>query len=284
MNPGQDQYVNVGDLRTRYWTLGHKGPIAILIHGLGGYIETWGKETLERLAMHNQVIALDLPGHGLSDLAPEFSFRIADFATFVRAFMDALGLPVARVIGHSLGGAIAAHFALAFPDRAQSLVLVSSAGWGREIHPFFRLASLPGLGEWLTRPSRSGTDGAVKVLVRDPSAKTQADRELDYEMAMRPGSRRAFLATLRAFCDVRGQRPVCYQSLLSAVGRLGTPMLVVWGRYDQIIPARHAAIVAERALGSSVHILDECGHRPMLEHPADFCRVLQTFFDGSAAA
>src|SRR5919107_591010 len=101
--------------RICYRTAG-EGPVVALIHGITGTSETW-REVLPMLVEDHTVIAPDLLGHGES----------------------------AKPRGdHSLGGGVAMQFAYQFPERCERLVLVSSGGLGREVHPMLRAAAIPG--------------------------------------------------------------------------------------------------------------------------------------------
>ena len=146
----QDQYVQVGQYNTRFQTQGNGGSNVILIHGLGGYLEHW-QQNIESLADRHRVYALDLVGFGRSD-KPEADYCLPFFARFVRDFMDCQGIERATLVGNSLGGSIALQFAIDFPSRVEKLVLVDSAGLGKDVTIFLRLVTLPLLGERLTRP------------------------------------------------------------------------------------------------------------------------------------
>ena len=89
------------------------------------------------------MIAPDLLGHGES-AKPRGDYSLGAYASGVRDLLVALGHERATVVGHSLGGGIAMQFAYQFPERCERLVLVSSGGLGREVHPLLRAATLPG--------------------------------------------------------------------------------------------------------------------------------------------
>ena len=278
MTPETDRFIDVDGVRVRYWSLGDRGRPVVLIHGIGGYIESWGT-TIEALASRHRVWVLDLPGHGLSDHPIDFSQHVKDHASFVTAFLETQGIRQVSVVGHSLGGAIAAHMAITVPDRIDRLALVSSVGWGRDCHIFFRVASVPYLGELLMRPTRSGTADAVKLLVQDPAAKSSEALEFDYQMAIRPGSRSSFLKALRQFCGWSGQRRELCGSIFREMPAFSKPVLILWGRQDQLIPVAHAAEAASVVRHAEVRVLEACGHLPMLEHPETFNRALLDFLE-----
>ena len=71
-------------------------------------------------------------------------YLLDDFAASLNAFLVAIDVPRATMCGHSLGGAIAVHFGYHYPQRLERLVLVSTGGLGREVHPVLRAAAIPG--------------------------------------------------------------------------------------------------------------------------------------------
>ena len=104
----------------RYLQRGEGGEPAILIHGFGGDLNNW-LFNHEALSANRSVYALDLPGHGSSSKQLE-SGSVAELTGTLTAFMDAIGVPRAHLVGHSMGGAIALDLALNHPGRALSLV------------------------------------------------------------------------------------------------------------------------------------------------------------------
>jgi 4,5:9,10-diseco-3-hydroxy-5,9,17-trioxoandrosta-1(10),2-diene-4-oate hydrolase len=132
--------------------------------------------SFDALAAHCRVYALDLPGHGHTDKPLSASYRLADLARFVNDFMGALDIRPAHVIGHSLGGGIALQLTLQFSEVVDRLVLVCSAGLGKEATLVLRITAIPLLGEILTRPSLNGTRRLLKEFVKDPAFLTSACR------------------------------------------------------------------------------------------------------------
>ncbi|MGD9894078.1 MAG: alpha/beta fold hydrolase, partial [Dehalococcoidia bacterium] len=100
------------------------GPAVIMLHGFSDSSFSWS-EVLPRLSPEFHVFALDQRGHGGSD-RPESGYTIGDFAGDVIAFMDAVGLPMATVVGHSMGSFIAQRVASIASHRVERLVLIGS--------------------------------------------------------------------------------------------------------------------------------------------------------------
>ena len=257
---------------------GGEGPLVVLIHGITGRSDQWAP-AIERLADRYTVIAPDLLGHGES-AKPRGDYSLGAYASAVRDTMVALGHERATIVGHSLGGGIAMQFAYQFPERCERLVLVSSGGLGREVHPLLRAATLPGSEFVLpaithTRVLAAGQSvGRLIGLLRLQTGTDLAEVARGYASLNDSEARSAFIATMRAVLDPGGQR-------VSALDRLylaeALPALIVWGGADPIIPADHGRAAHNAMPGSRLEILDGIGHFPQLERADRFARLLDEF-------
>src|ERR1700722_14966643 len=137
------QSVTIHGYRRAYVKAG-SGPALLLIHGIGDSSDSW-RPVFEQLAEHYTVIAPDLLGHGRSE-KPRADYSVAGFANGMRDLLSVLEVDRVTVVGHSLGGGVAAQFAYQFPDRCERLVLVGSGGVGRSGSPLCGLGPLPGGG------------------------------------------------------------------------------------------------------------------------------------------
>ena len=270
--------------RVTYRTAG-SGPVLLLLHGIANSSETW-----ERAAAHLSerftLIAPDLLGHGES-ATPRGDYSLGAHASGARDVVTALGHDRVTVVGHSLGGGIAMQFAYQFPERTERLVLVSSGGLGREVHLLLRAASLPGadyvLPALTSRRVVALGRGVGDVLGRvglrpsgDVGVLARGFASLD-----NPGSRQAFLHTVRAVIEPGGQRVSASDRLaLAAV----LPTLIVWGERDSIIPVSHGEAAHEAMPGSRFERFEGAGHMPHDADPERFARVLTDFCRGTAAA
>src|SRR5580698_4623413 len=136
------QFATIHGYRRAYVCAGN-GPALLLIHRIGDSSDTW-RPVLDRLARHFTVVAPDLLGHGRSE-KPRADYSVAAYANGMRDLLSVLEIDRVTVIGHSLGGGVAAQFAYQFPERCERLVLVGSGGVGRSVSPLLRLAAIPGV-------------------------------------------------------------------------------------------------------------------------------------------
>ncbi len=254
------------------------GPVLLLIHGITGSAATWD-DVLPWLAEHHTVVAPDLLGHGRS-AKPRGDYSLGAYANGLRDLMEVLGHERTTVVGHSLGGGIAMQFAYQFPERCERLVLVSSGGLGREVHPMLRAAALPG-SEWVlplicTQGLLDAVDRAARFVGR---AGLRAAPDLEeiwrgYASLGDADCRQAFVHTLRTIVDPGGQRVSATDRLYLAAG---LPTMILWGERDGVIPATHGHATHAAIPGSRLELFPEAGHFPHRSDPRRFVALLREF-------
>ncbi|UXY23123.1 alpha/beta hydrolase [Streptomyces cynarae] len=286
--------VGEGELRPRHrivhgyrraYRLAGQGPALVLVHGIGDSSATWA-DLIPDLARTHTVLAPDLLGHGASD-KPRADYSVAAYANGVRDLLTTLGIESATLVGHSLGGGVAMQFAYQFPERTERLILVSAGGVGREVNPVLRAASLPGAHLMLAAlrlPGMRLNLGLFARLMRllDTDLGQDAAELLTLVDALPDAtSRSAFIRTLRAVVDWRGQAVTmldrCYLTE-------GMPTLLIWGDRDGVVPVRHAHRAHEAMPGSRLEIFEGAGHFPFHTDPARFLALVEEFTGATPAA
>ena len=241
------EIVEAGGRRLRHLRIGpDEGEAIVLLHGFGADMTTW-MFNQAALAEDRPVYALDLPGHGGSEKDLDDG-SVAALAAVVRDYMDAVGLGSAHLVGHSLGGAIAAAVALDAPDRVTALTLIAPAGLGPEIAGAF----IEGfIGESRARKLRP----IIEMLVADPADVTADMVEEVLKFKRLDGA----VAALPPVADANFAGGVQQLSLRDRLGELRVPTRVVWGEADRILPASHAeglpASIAVAAIPGAGHIV-----------------------------
>jgi 2-hydroxy-6-oxonona-2,4-dienedioate hydrolase len=275
----EEQSTEVGGMPTRYLTAGTTGPPLLLLHGVGDNAFDW-RWVMPALASTHLVYAPDLPGSGgsarpLDDYSPAF------FTRFVAAFLDALGVDHAAVIGNSLGGLVGLRLALAEPQRVTALGLVSSGGLGREVTYALRSLALPGYGKLAVAWGKRRPGAAQRALGRAalvfarPRGAPREWIEEQYRLARLPGFLEAQLATVRAQVGLKGQREV----LVDRLAQLERPTIVVWGTRDRVLPYSQAKEAFSRLAEGYLELIPECGHLPQVEQPERFVSGLRQFLN-----
>ena len=259
----------------------------LLVHGLLDSSRTWRK-LAPVLALSHTVIAPDLLGHGESDGPAAVDYSLGGHAGILRDLLDQLGHDRVTVVGHSLGGGIAMTFAYHYPERVDGLVLISSGGLGRRVSPALRAATLPGSGAVMrtvgARPVVAAGRGLAAVLATlrmRHAARVAVELMRTLERLGDSGRRGAFLNTVRAVIDGHGQK-------VNALDRLRhiarTPVLIVWGTRDRVIPVDHAERAREMLPHADVVLLDGIGHTPHLSQPAYVAERIAAWSGGATAA
>ncbi len=253
-------------------------PTLLLLHGIGDSSESW-LPVMEGLAKDHRVIAPDLLGHGDSE-KPRADYSAAAFANGMRDLLEVLGIERATVIGHSLGGGVAAQFSYQYPDRVERLVLVSAGGVDRDVSPLLRLAAAPFTE--LAVPVIHTPPGRLFVRFGTRLLKVFGhDLAIDAEELQRvldglpeDGAYDAFTRTLRAVVDWRGQ-VVTMRDRVYLASMI--PMAVMWGTNDGVIPPDHAELLAESCPHATVSLYEGAGHFPHHQDPQRFIAEVTDF-------
>lgn len=271
-----DQFVKVLGHNTRYWQLGTQGTPIVLIHGISCSVLEW-EHVIHELSGKNQVFALDLLGHGLTDKPLDETYDIAGLSNFTLAFMDVVGLATASLVGNSLGARIAIECAAIAPDRITAVVLSAPAAVSKTTLLEFRIASIPFLGEIVTAPNPTGTGKIWRSAFADPRFATKELIAEKVALAKLPGAGKAFLKCLRYMLGLGGFKAAVLADTHQKIQRIKSPVIVVWGRQDKFLPISHLSTFLELLPTAESVIMENCGHAPMIEYPRDFSQMVSSF-------
>jgi 4,5:9,10-diseco-3-hydroxy-5,9,17-trioxoandrosta-1(10),2-diene-4-oate hydrolase len=274
-----DRYIEVNGIRARYRQAGQDGPPVVLIHGLGASAEIWSAN-IGALASRYRVHVPDLPGFGRTEKPEWMGYSPGAYSRFLLDFMTALGIGRASLVGHSLGGGVVLRTILDDPGRVDRLILVSSAGIGREVSLPLRIASLPFFNRIFFKPPLPVFTRFLHRLVYDPAAITGEFARQYYEMFFQPASVRAFTSILRNIATLRGARPGILEPIREGLGTITAPTLILWGCQDRILPVTQALDAAGSIPGARLHVFERCGHMPNIEYPGEFNRLVLEFLSG----
>lgn len=262
------QYRTVDGTRLRLIDSGNGTPV-VFIHGFGASIYGWRYQLPPTVTAGYRVVAFDNRGFGFSD-KPAHGYTNAAYAHLVVSLLDSLGIASAVLVGHSMGGAIAAEVALTYPDRVRGLVLIDAAGYGVRWPGVLKLARWPQVGAVVTRfRARWITGRILRSTFADPSKVTEAEVDQYYAPVPDPAYGRALRGVLREFR---------FDSL--GGGRLGgvlAPTLILWGDADRWIPLRVGTRFARELPRSEFVVVAHTGHDAADESPEQVNRQLLGF-------
>ncbi len=251
--------VVTGSGRFNVLDAGEGAPAFMLIHGFGGTLESWSMLQSD-LARGRRVIAFDLPGHGDSSVALT-DWSLEEMARTVVELMDALDLPSAHLVAHSLGGAIAILAAAAAPGRVLSLTLLASAGFGPDIDRAY-------IDDFIKAKRRRDLAPVVAKLFSHSRFATTAMVERILRMKRIDGAEAALKGIAEAVFPSGRQVRADLAAVLAATG---LPAQAIWGEEDRIIPVAHASKIGTRV------VLAAAGHMPQIEQAGEVARIVRDF-------
>ncbi len=267
-------YLTAGGIRTRYLHAGERGkPPLILIHGTGGHAEAYTRNLIAH-GEHFDTYAIDLVGHGWSDkpLAP---YEIGVYTAHLRSVLDTLGFERAHVSGESLGGWVAARFALEHPDRVDRLVLNTTGGATFDLAVMERIKTLSTAA--VENPTWDTIKARLEWLMADPAVVTDDLVACRQAIYAQPAMRAAMPHIL---ClqepDIRRRNNLTDADWAA----IKAPTLVLWTDKDPTA----AVSVGERIAGLIPHarleVMQRCGHWPQFEDAPRFNDLHIGFLSG----
>ncbi len=226
---------------------------ALFVHGAGGSHLTW-RSQLEGLCDRFRIIAVDLPGHGLSE--GEGESTIAGYAACVVALMDTLGLENVALGGHSMGGAVALEIALRRPERLGGLIL---AGTGA------RLRVMPTIFSTI-REDFDAAVGGMATFLLSPEAPPDLIDEQKRLLAENPAD--VLIGDFTA-CDAF--------DVVKELDAISLPTLILCGRQDMLTPVKYSEFLRDKMADAEAVFLDDSGHMPMIEKGDEFNEAVAAF-------
>ena len=258
--------IRVLDHRWTYLEAG-QGPLVVMLHGFTGSKENW-LPVMRELARNHRVIAPDLPGWGESERLPDGDYGPDAQVERIAAFLRALGPKPALVVGHSMGGQFLGMLAARHPELVGPVTLMSSAGVKFEQNNFGR-AVLAGHNPFEVQ-TRAQLHRYLGIVFTDPPfVPWPADEAIVRKRRVDVGFEQKVL-------DGIGRGPGAF-ALQDELGRIQSPVLLLWCRDDKVIDVSAAAVFAQGLAHSQTALLDDCGHMPMMAQPGKVASALRRF-------
>lgn len=248
-------YLNVAGTRIHYAhrrPVPAEGPPVVFLHGAGGSHQHWLYQV--RNLPQSPTYAPDLPGHGRSD-GPGYD-SIPAYGDRLVAFLTALGIERAVLVGHSMGGGIALDVALRYPQRVVGLGLVATGA---------RLRVAPAI---------------LQRILPDPETAVQTICEWAYgpeapQEMVRLGRRQMGATPPQV---LYGDFVACDAfDVMGRLGEIAAPTLVVCGTQDRLTPPKYSSFLRDQIAGATLHLVEGAGHMVMLENPEAVTRAVADF-------
>lgn len=266
-------YVDAGGVATRSLRSGD-GEDVIFLHGTSGHLEAFSRNIVPHVRAGYRCHAIDMLGHGYTD-KPDFPYEIPRYVEHLTAYLDALGIARAHLVGESLGGWVAGWLAESEPDRVATLQLVAAGG--TKANP-----------EVMERIKRSTTEAVelddinltrkrLELLMFDPVNVTDELVEVRHAIY----HQKAFQENLpNLLCLQEMEIRTRNLMTMERLSRITAPTLVVWGTDNPFGDVPEARAMHEAIPGSRLELFGECGHWPQHEH-ADRYNALSLEFLGA---
>jgi len=263
--------------RVHYRDRGPKNaPVLVLIHGSNASLFTWEPWT-KRLDDSFRVVAIDMPGHGLTGAVPSNDYSQGGMVEFAKEAADKIGLGKFAIAGNSVGGGIAARFAEEYPDRVTALILVDAGGMpskqGDHVPIGFRIGRIPMLNKLLVHltPRAMFKEGLNDSIVHK-SVITDAMVEQYWELNRMEGTPEA---TLARFNEPFGTY------VKDHIGQIKAPTLILWGAEDHLVPVEAAHAFNAAIPGSKLIVFPGEGHVLQEDDPDETAADAKVFLVGA---
>lgn len=280
--PSSQRFEPEPGLRIHYTDEGNPdGRTLIFVHGFAASVHAW-RPWIERLRNDYRLIAIDLPGHGLTEAPRNYRASVDSNAELVASLADHAGAARFVLAGNSMGGAVSLVFVMKHPERLDGLVLVDAAGWPGEDGEqrggppgMFALFNNPigrGIIKWFD--PRMFAPGGLKSAYLEEALVTRELVDRYGELALAPGHRDILLT--------QNSRSEVLSSAADFSG-ITVPTLVMSGEQDRLIPVDDSRAIAAAIPGAKLVTYPEGGHVPMEQLPdqsaGDLVAFLKTLRD-----
>lgn len=265
-------FVQAGPIRTRYVEAGDSSAreAVVFIPGTGGHLEAFTRNLLPHAEFH-RTIALDMIGHGYSD-KPDHDYEIRHYVQHLHDFCDAMALDRIHLHGESLGGWIAAQFAIDHPDRVATLTLNTAGGLNTDPMVMKRVYDVT--MKAVAEASFETVRARLEWLMHDP-ARVSADLiELRLQIYTQPGFLRAMEHILCLQNMEIRMRNVLTEEALTLIS---APTLVIWTDHDPTAPVATGERFVRAIPDAKLVIMDDCAHWPQWEKANEFNQLHLAF-------
>ncbi|SEL45651.1 alpha/beta fold hydrolase [Nonomuraea pusilla] len=268
------RFVDTPVARFHYIKTGEGSPVVLLPGGtLWSYTY---RDTVPALARDHTVYAVDPPGYGYTSVHDEdFSYDVRAMADALTSFMDAVGVPRASILAHSLNGSVALYLAETRPERVDRLVLLAPLALDTELNLNLDLMRVPVIGEAVTKLMARSTfaSGLSGAYARGERMTSHVVDEYWAPLSRRP-NRKAMWKQVRML-DL---------SLVDRkLGDVRAPTLILWGDRDTFVSPEQADLLRRRIPGSALRVFPGLGHALHEDAPALINPELTAFLHTDAA-
>ncbi len=275
------KFIEVNDVNIHYKEAGAGERTIILLHGFGGSTYSW-REVMDDFAQIGHVIAYDRPAFGLTERPMpeawiENPYDMKANIELLRGLLDKFGIEKAVLVGNSAGGGVSVAFALEYPERVESLILVDpGVGGGRG--PQFPAWALPlmwtpqmrHLGPLMMRSYQETLPNTIQREWYDVAKLTDTIRQEYLKVLKVKNWDRAFYELTFA---------PAYPELRPLLPQLTVPVYIVAGQEDRLIRAFYFEAISNEIPNAQLSLIPQCGHVPQEECPTQFMEAVTNYLE-----
>lgn len=231
-----------------------EGEVLILLHGLFGALSNW-KDVLTHFSKHYRVVIPIMPIFEMNIL----KLSVEGLANYIHDFIEYKGYSKVHILGNSLGGHVALVYIKKYPQKVNTLLLTGSSGLYENAFG----ASYPRKGDKQYLKNR------ISLTFYDPSSTTEELVDEVYETIQDKGKLLRILTMAKS---------AIRHNMRKDVPNFKMPVCLIWGKQDTITPPAVCEEFHSLFPDSEMHIIDKCGHAPMMEQPIEFNLLADAFY------
>jgi pimeloyl-ACP methyl ester carboxylesterase len=231
-----------------------EGEVLLLLHGLFGALSNW-RDVTEHFSKKYKVVIPLMPIFEMNIL----SLSVEGLANYIHDFIEYKGFKSVNLLGNSLGGHVALVYLKKYPQNVKTLLLTGSSGLYENAMG----------GNYPKKGDKEFIRKKVEITFYDP--KTATDELVD-EVFETVNDRMKVLRILTM------AKSAIRHNMRKDIPNINIPVCLIWGKDDVITPANVGSEFHELLPNSELHFLDKCGHVPMMEHPVEFNKIAEAFY------
>lgn len=270
LKPEIARSIQTGTYKTNYHDEGSVSPV-IFIHGSGPGVSAWAnwRLVIPKVSPYRRVLAPDMVGFGYTEKPEGIVYNMDEWVRQAIAFMDALEIEQADLVGNSFGGGLALALAVQYPERVRKLVLMGAMGVNFPI--------TEGLDSvWGYEPSPENMLRMLDLFVDDKKYANQELANIRYAASIEPGFQEAFSSMFPAPRQRWVESMAKHEDQIRYIKH---PTLIVHGREDQVIPVANAYKLIDMIDNAQLHIYGHTGHWTQIERADSFSNLINAFLD-----
>ncbi|MBC7194513.1 MAG: alpha/beta hydrolase [Caldisericia bacterium] len=272
------KFIKIDNFNLHYREHGEGDKIILLIHGFAASTYSF-KDLFLPLSKYGKVIAIDLPGFGLTERPMKKSLNYNPYSRegqveVIKKFLDTLKIRKVIILGHSMGGGIATYFTIKYPQYVEKLIIEDGALFDQEmggvIIKFLRTPIGKFLWPLIVKPLVNQISKLKDIAYYEPNFIKEIDLE-EYKKALFVKNWEYGLYEIAISQE--------NLNLKEKLKQIENEVLIIWGEFDKVIPKENGYEISSLIKNSEFKIIKECGHVPHEEKRDEFLNILVNFIE-----